>query len=160
MFLATVTPAERQMITDAQDKIRTERSLGHGPQETIELPLKWCEEAIAIHRKGLVSSKNLQRILDWVLRNPEQVTSIESVLSEQGALHMHSRGDPQGELGKLFIHHAQWRQTYTEDPDRAIQEATRAVMMAGRGLCNPVDVKRAVSEFFVQITPEASPSPE
>ena len=62
-FLATVNPHERKMIIDAQEKVRSERNIGGAPFETIELPLVWCQEAIALHRSGHVTTKNLGDVL-------------------------------------------------------------------------------------------------
>ena len=159
-FLAKVSPQERQIIIDAQDKIRTERNLGLGPQETIELPLVWCQEVIDLYRKGHVTAKSLENVLDWVLRYPDKVISIEAVVQMQDLRNMHERGNVQEELAKLSVYHAQWRQTHTAEPSRAISEATRAVMAASRGLCNPAEIKKAVEDFFATPTPEANPCPE
>lgn len=146
------------MLTDVQDKLRAERSLGQGPQETIELPLKWCQEAVAMHRQGKVSDQGLRQALEWSLRNPEQVESIARVVETQGLRLLQDRGNPQAEIEKLSANHALWREAYASDPEQAKQDATRAIMIAGRGLCNPRDIQEAVNSFFNEPSCDAGPS--
>ena len=147
-FLATVSPEERRIITDVQDKLRAERNAGAGFDSTIELPLKWCQEAIAMHRKGLASALALTTVLEEVLRHPEKAVSVEAAVEAHGLWALHERGDPQLELAKLTTHHDAWRQLYANEPQKAINAATRAVMIAGNGMCNPAHIRTAVLSFF------------
>lgn len=146
------------MLTDVQDKLRAERSLGQRTQDTIELPLKWCQEAVAMHRQGKVCDQGVRQALDWSLRNPEQVESIANVVETQGLRILHDRGNSQAEIEKLSANHARWREAYASDPKQARQEATRAIMIAGRGLCNPRDIQEAVTSFFNESSYDEGPS--
>lgn len=93
-FIATLSTLERSMLTDVQDKLRAERSLGQGPQDTIELPLKWCQDAIAMHRQGKVSDQGVRQALEWSLRNFEQVESIANIVETQGLRILHGTESP------------------------------------------------------------------
>ena len=150
--MASITEQERAMLTQAQDKLCAERSLGLGPQETIEMPLQWCQEALEMHRRGQVSSKGLAVALEWSLQHPTEVISIAHVVSEHGMLHLHEKGNPEGDLQTLADHHAAWRETFASDPVKAVREATReatrAVMIAGRGKSNPAVVQQVIQAFF------------
>lgn len=147
-FIATLSEFERNMLTDVQDKLRAERSVGKGPQETIELPLKWCQDIIVMHRQGEVSDQGGRKVLDWALRNPEKVESLTKVVETQGLRLFHERGNPQAELEKLSANHAKWREAYSNDPEQAKRETIRAIMISGCGLCNPSDIQEAVTSFF------------
>ena len=42
-------------------------------------------------------------------------------------LHLHEKGNPEGDLQTLADHYAAWRETFASDPVKAVREATRAV---------------------------------
>lgn len=147
-FLAWIPERERLILTQAQDKLRAERSLGLGPQETIEMPLQWCQEALELYHRGQVTPCALATVLEWSLLHPNEVHSIAQVVQEQGLQLLSDKGDPATDLQALADHHAAWRETFASDPVKAVREATRAVMIAGRGKSNPVQVQQVVQAFF------------
>lgn len=147
-FLASIPEQERLILTQAQDKLRAQRSLGLGPQGTIEMPLQWCQEALDMHRRGQVTPRALASALEWSLLHPEEVHSLAQVVQEHGWQLLSDKGDPLADLQTLADHHAQWRETFASDPVKAVREATRAVMIAGRGKSNPAQVQQVVQAFF------------
>lgn len=158
-FIASLSSSERAILTDAQDRIRAQRCLGQSTDKTIELPLQWCEEAIALHRRGKATTSSLSKALDWALRNPQEVHSIEQVLASKGLVHAHERGELQRELEKHAASHEEWRNLYANDPKQAMQKATRAMLMSSRGLCNPAEINQVVTDFFAEHIPEPGLGP-
>lgn len=147
-FLASLNATERAMIGAAQDRIRAQRQLGQAPNETIELPLHLCEEAVSLHRQGKVTLGNMAKVLDRALRDPSETASLQTVAESLGLINMHERGDADEVLLRLVHQHETWRAMHRDDPAKAVKEVTRALMVEGRGLCNPVDIRATVAAFF------------
>lgn len=147
-FLASLNTSERSMIVAAQDRARLERQEGRGPNETIELPLNRCEEAIALHRQGKVTPANMAKVLDWAIGHPAETMTLHAIAGELGLLSLHERGDPQELLQRLVRQHEAWRVLHRNSPEEAVKEVTRAILLEGRGLCNPADIRAVVTTFF------------
>lgn len=146
-YLCSLPAKESSILTNVQDRLRTERSLGLAPQMTIEISLARAQEIIGMYRGGEICEKGADAALEWSLKHPEQYTSMLDCVEHLGVRKLPRCADAVHLLPVLFERNPQWLNEYTEDAEASKKSIAAALMLSNKN-CSPYQLPGVIDQFF------------